>query len=215
MTTIEDLAKSARPTHDPVAALRTLETLRKAVALPRDGDGDGMIFDGTPQERPAPKTPGTENFFRPADTSGATGLPVLPWKDPPAPRGKPGKRKAGGFSASGRTATQTGDLAEEVARRFGLGRAQEIRQGALDAIADGWGYEIKSRSVESTGYRIGMRTAEMKGKNAEVKKLGLQPATIMVIMDEKAGRAWVYSRRGIYNGRLEQGSFTFAGEVKI
>lgn len=174
---------------------------------PRDGDGDGLIFDGTPQERPA---------FSPASTKGAAGLPVLPWRDPPPPRGKPGQRRAGGMSASGRTVTAQGDLAEKLVSKFGLERAQETRQGALDAIGGGWGYEIKARTVESAGYKVGMRSGDMKKKNATARKMRLKAGLIMIVMDEKAGRAWVYHRAGIANGRLSvETGFHYAGEVKL
>lgn len=173
--------------------------------LPRDGDGDGFIFDGTPLERPAP-----------AKFSGAAGLPVLPWTDPPEPRGVPGARRPGGFSANGRTATAYGDLAEEVTRRLGLERAQDRRQGALDAIADGWGYEIKARSVESTGYRVGMKTKEMKRKRAEAERLGLKPGLIVIVTDEKERVGYIYHRAGIANGRLAiETGFHFAGTVEL
>lgn len=175
----------------------------------RDGDGDGWIYDGTPRQRPAPE-------FSPPTREGATGLPVLPWVDPPEPRGVPGMRKPGGYSANGRTATAYGDLAEEIVRRFGLSRAQELRQGALDGIADGWGYEIKARSAESTGYRVGMKTGEMKKKRAEAKRLGLKPGLILIVTDERSGRAYVYHRAGIANGALSvESGFHFAGTVEL
>lgn len=174
---------------------------------PRDGDGDGFIYDGTPMERPA---------FSPATREGATGLPVLPWVDPPKPRGKPGQRRSGGFSANGRTATAYGDFAESIMKQFGLDRAQARRQGALDGILDGWGYEIKARSAESTGYRVGMKSGEMKKKRAEVKRLGLKPGLILIVTDEKARRAYIYHRAGIANGSLSvENGFHFAGQVKL
>lgn len=172
-------------------------------ALPRDGDGDGMIYDGTPMERPAPGrgVPGDH-----------PGLPVLPWRDPPPARGKPGERRAGGFAANGKTATEEGDLGEKIRDHLNLKPAQEGRVGALDAIAPGWGYEIKTRTVESTGYRVGMKTKEMNEKRAEAERLNVRPGLILVVIDGQT--AYVYHRPGIFNGKLDD-SFSFAGVVKL
>jgi colicin import membrane protein len=55
----ERMAKNAAPKKTSAGTGKTTSVTptKKAPAkkLPKDGDGDGKIFDGTPQERPAPK----------------------------------------------------------------------------------------------------------------------------------------------------------------
>lgn len=211
MQTIEELGEKVRKSRrwrDPV------ETLRKSRETPVEKYDPRQPRD--PHSGEWVEVPGLSvpEFFVPEGSDIAAGLPVLPWTEPPAPQGQPGGSR-GGFSASGATVTAAGELAEAIARRFGLDRAQAARQGALDAIADGWGYEIKGRSVLSTGYRVGMRTADMLKKRKVAEELGLKPGLIMVITHEPQGRAWVYHRAGIFNGKLVKGKFVFAGAVKL
>src|SRR4051794_21505471 len=99
-----------------------------------------------------------------------TAPPIEAWVDPPKPKGKKGQGKAGGFSATGKTNTEIGDLGEKIVEQLDLKSLLPPgkRQNPLDAEYDstGYGFEIKTMTTAATQYRIKMKPHEIQSKNA-------------------------------------------------
>jgi hypothetical protein len=152
--------------------------------------------------------------------AGAGMPPSQPWKKPPKPKGKPGGQ-AGGFSSTGKTNTEVGDVAEKALTKFGLEDAHPgRRQGPLDVTCckGEWGFEVKAVTTESSEYKVKMKGHEQKGKIDYAKSIGVKPATMVVVMDYKKGVAHAYWKEGIGNFRLNpkvQGDWKFMGSVSV
>lgn len=144
------------------------------------------------------------------------GPKVLPWKEPPAPRGKAGG-KAGGFSATGRTNTMVGDTAEAALEQLGFESAlpEGKRQGPFDVkCCDGWEFEVKALTTDSAEYKIKMKGSELRSKKASAKKRGVKAGSLMVIMDYKKGQAHAYWKEGLGNFRLNK-TWNYAGTAEL
>ena len=146
--------------------------------------------------------------------------PAQAWREPPAPRGK--GVKAGGFSATGRTNTEVGDAAEAALEQFGLESAHPgKRQGPLDVTCCNgeWGFEVKALTTDAAEYKVKMKSHEQKGKLEHAKRLGVKPATMIVVMDYAKGEAHAYWREGIGNFRLTPGrgqkEWSYMGTAKV
>ena len=154
---------------------------------------------------------------RKASISKTSGPPKIDFVPAPSPTGKAG-RKAGGFSATGRTNTDIGDLGEAVARKFNLRSLLPPgkRQNPLDVEYDdsGWAFEIKTVTTASTEYKIKMKSHEQASKLAYAKQHGFKPGSIIIVMDVKANRAFVYWREGIANYRLTE-QWNFMGSASL
>jgi tRNA nucleotidyltransferase (CCA-adding enzyme) len=144
--------------------------------------------------------------------------PTLDWVEPPAPKGS-GSGKAGGFSASGQTNTEIGDLGEKVVEALDLrsllppGR----RQNPLDAEYDhsGMGFEIKTVTTDAKEYKVGMKTHEMASKRDYAERHDLVGGVMIVVLDVDGKQAWAYWREGIRNGRLRQEDWHHMGHVQL
>ena len=151
--------------------------------------------------------------------AGAIGRPkVLPWRDPPPPQSTGGV--PGGFSATGLTNTQVGDTAEAALEQLGFSSALPPgkRQGPFDVkCCNGWEFEVKALTTESTEYKIKMRKSELVGKKRAAKAKGIKAGSVIVVMDYKKGEAHAYWREGLGNFRLSAGSskWNYAGVAKV
>jgi len=139
---------------------------------------------------------------------------------PPQPSGKPG-RAAGGFTATGQTNTELGDMAEKVAEQYGLRRIipEGERRNPLDLEWDhsGMAFELKAVTTASTEYKVRMKAKEAASKRAYAKRNKLKAGVMIMVMDTKARRAYTYWRNGIGQYRLSKGNLSewnYMGSVK-
>lgn len=196
------------------AALRKFDDLKH----PR---GDGGKFRDTPGPYSAASpyggkaSPGVKKPLYEVPTE----PPKLDWTEPPEPKGS-GSGKAGGFSASGKTNTEIGDLGEKVVEALDLrsllppGR----RQNPLDAEYDhsGMGFEIKTSTTDAKEYKVAMKSAEIESKVKYAEEHELRGGMMIVVLDVDGKQAWAYWREGIGNGRLRRDDgWNFMGHVKL
>ena len=143
--------------------------------------------------------------------------PILPFVEPPTPRGRPG-RKAGGWSSTGKTNTSIGDQGEKAAQQLDMVSLlpEGHRQNPLDLRWDGsrWGFELKTVTTESTQYKVKMKAAEAASKIKWAKDNGYRPGMMMMVMDVKKKEALVYWKKGIGSYRLNK-SWNFLGRVTL
>lgn len=143
---------------------------------------------------------------------------IRDWVSPPAR--VPGRGVAGGFTATGQTNTSVGDLGEALlVEHLGLRSLLPPgkRQNPLDLVdpKTGDGYEVKVVTTAAKEYKIKMKAAEVRSKEAYAKKNKLRPNMMMVIMDADRGEAYAYSRPGIGSYRLTEKDWTFRGKVSL
>lgn len=158
-----------------------------------------------------------DNRGRWSGSAGTDDPPSVAWVSPPINRPRTGN-VAGGFSATGQTNTQIGDLAEATVQKFGLQSLlpEGRRQNPLDAKLGKYGFEIKALTTRSSEYKIKMKAAEVASKVKYAKANGLKPAMMMVVMDMSKKQAFVYWRKGIGNYRLtNNGEWNHMGIVSI
>ena len=135
-------------------------------------------------------------------------LPSMDWHEPPKPEGT--GIKPGGFSATGKTNTEIGDLAEKLIQQLGpvisLLPAGK-RQNPLDAAWNhsGWGFEVKCFTTKAKAFKVGMKSHEVQSKLKYAEENGLRPAIMMVILNLDKGEAHAYVHDGIGNFRLSGG----------
>lgn len=91
------------------------------------------------------------------------------------------------------------------------------RQNPLDLFdpKTGDGYEVKVVTTAAKEYKIKMKAAEARSKEAYAKKNKLRPNMMMVVMDADRGEAYAYSRPGIGSYRLTEKDWTFRGKVSL
>ncbi len=155
--------------------------------------------------------------------SGGLSVPVLrdnPNREmPPEPKGKPGQARTLGYAANGQTNNRVGDLGEKISRKFGLISLlpEGKRQNPLDAKIDGYGFEVKTMTVNAQEYKVKMKASEVDEKLAYAKENGLKPATMMVVLDSKKGKAWAFWRKGLGNCRLSGNGagWNYLGKVDV
>lgn len=141
---------------------------------------------------------------------------------PPPPQGTGGKQKYG-FAANGETNTKVGDGAEAALKGLGLRSILPPgqRQNPLDVEYDhsGYAFEVKACTTNAKEYKAKPKKAEVASKNAYAKKHGLKPATMIAVVDSKAGQIHAYWREGIGAYRLDPNdggkNWNFMGTVKI
>ena len=146
--------------------------------------------------------------------------PVLPWQDPPPPRGRKGQRKAGGFTATGETNTKLGDLAEKVVQQLAMESLLPPgkRQNPLDVKWDGsnYGFEVKAMTTAAQPpYKVKMKVTEVESKRRYAEENNMVGGVCIVVMDADSGQAWVYWKEGIANGRLNAETWNFMGVARI
>jgi hypothetical protein len=177
--------------------------------------------------------PGSGNFGhagRPGEVGGSgeggtsTDKPDRPpskeFRVPPPPRGK-GGGKAGGFTATGHTNTELGDLAEAATAQLDCRSLLPPgkRQNPLDAKYDDtkYAFEIKAVTTEATEYKAKPKAHEVKEKLAYARKNGYKPAMMIAVVDVKSKEVHCYWKEGIGAYRLtgpKQG-WNYMGTVKI
>ena len=152
----------------------------------------------------------------------ASGLPELPWVDPPPPLGKGGERKPGGYSADRAFGTNTklGRIGEkafiellggEILHPEGQGE-----QSPLDVRVGDYGVEVKGVARRSTSYKASPKKHEIEEKEEAAKEMGVRPALSIVVMDADAKEAYVYWRDGLATGRLSKNTgWKFAGKTEL
>ena len=143
--------------------------------------------------------------------------PVLPWQAPPPPLGRnAGAGHAGGVTATGQTNTALGDavefaLCQQLGFRSALGKK---RQGPFDLLeADGYGFEVKACTRQATEYKVKPGKKDRLRKAAAAIEAGLDPATVMVIVDGPDG--YVYWRPGFGAYRLQRQGWKYAGLLEL
>jgi hypothetical protein len=152
-------------------------------------------------------------------------LPEREWTEPPAPRGKGGQRKAGGYSAdkAAGTNTELGRQGEELfAKLVGRDEAKILHapgkgeQSPLDVQVDGKGFEVKAVSSDSTSYKATPKPHELTAKEKFAQELGIDPALAIVVIDRETGNAYIYIRDGLAGGRLSQNTgWKYVGSVPL
>lgn len=144
--------------------------------------------------------------------------PALSWQPPPSPTGSGGK--AGGFTATGHTNTEIGDLGEVALTQLNM---QSIlpeghRQNPLDVKYDGTNnaYEVKTVTTASSEYKVKMKGHELREKQQYAKKNGYKPGIIMLVLDVEKGTGYAYRRQGLGNFRLSttnKGDWEYMGSI--
>mgnify|MGYP000995196072 CR=1 FL=1 len=150
------------------------------------------------------------------DSNGAP--KALPWHQPPAPMGKAGQNKAGGFAANGIKNTDLGELGEGTAQGLGMVSVLEgKRQGPFDLGVAGTPlvFECKGMTTHSTEYKVKMKSKEVSGKQRAARRNGLVAHTLILVMDTERGIGYGYVRKGIKNGRLDPKHYSFIGAVPL
>ena len=150
--------------------------------------------------------PGTRGEVTPKDLE-------KPWQKPPPPKGlRRGKGLRGGYSSDKAAGTNTalGREGEAAFKRF-LGSDAEVlhppgkgEQSPLDIRFDGYGFEVKSVSTDSTEFKATPKKHEIEEKLAHAKQLGVKPALAIAVIDRDSNRAHFYYRDGMKGGRLSE-----------
>jgi hypothetical protein len=144
---------------------------------------------------------------------------TLEWQEPPAPTGRAGDRKAGGFTADGVTNTKLGDAAEKTLQRYlgFLNAHPGRRQGPFDLRLGRNAYEVKTVSVSSTEYKAKPKASEMVGKREYARQNGLVAHTMIAVFDPVAGRVYAYAKEGIGAYRLTgpQNGWSYLGSCPM
>jgi hypothetical protein len=146
-------------------------------------------------------------------------LPRLEWVDPPPLKPRTGERKAGGFTATGQTTTKLGDLIEGLlVGQLGLRSLlpEGGRQSPLDAGIGEWGFEVKVVTTAASELKIKPKKHEVASKVAYAQENGLTAASMIVVVDVDAKRAWAYWREGIGAYRLtREPPWHFMGSLEL
>lgn len=148
-----------------------------------------------------------------AVASAVSTVPKLPWRDPPALLGV---RKGTGTAAStatGHAPGVLGDAVEHAITNLGFrGTHPGTRFGDFDAAWDHTKdvFEVKARTTHGTEYKYGFTKAAREKKLAAAAKEGLNPHTMIVVVDPDAQTASAYWRTGLSSSRLSR-QWNYAG----
>ncbi len=145
------------------------------------------------------------------------------WVKPPATKSA-SMRKAGGYSSDRGFGTNTkmGDWAEDHFSDFTGGQPlvrtaeNTARQLPFDVRVDGYLFEVKACSTESTKLAATPKRAEIMAKKEFAKQAGLEPAIVVPVLDRDSGLVSYYWRPGVEGGRVsERTGWRYMGSQEV
>ena len=197
----------------------------------------------TPKEKPAAKKddpaatathphgdadPDARRPSRPENRHPGNAPKVQKWKEPPTPQGKLGGGKAVRPKGE-QSQTKLGDKAEEKTAELGFRNIlPEGKRSNTDVATEGSSidveydhsgraYEVKMCKTTATEYRAKPKKEEIDGKLEFAKKHGLEPYTLLAVMDQESGEIHYYASKepGIITKKLSPEHFDYVGTVKL
>lgn len=146
-------------------------------------------------------------------------LPSLAWKEPPPPKAT--GATPGGYSATGKTNTEIGDMAEALISKLGPLMSllpEGKRQNPLDVAWNhsGWGFEVKCITTNAKRYKPGLKKHEVESKINYARENGFRPGMIIAVLDLDAGEIHAYWKDGIGSSELsERTGWNYMGTASV